>query len=340
MVELSARDSAILHSIVQSFINTGEPVGSVALAREHGIRVSAATIRNIMGDLCEQGFLSQPHTSAGRVPTEKAFQSYVKSLAVRVVSAELARMRVELERAQTAEQRVERSSRILSEITHNIGLVAELPGSAVLKSLELVSISPKRVLMVVVTTGNRVSNQVVDVDDPLSPRELESIRNYVNAQFEGWTLTAARRELERRLQLESATYDSVLRRMTELHARGLLDIALDAEVRLGGASNLVGVDLHLTKESLRELFRTLEEKKKLLELLDSFLEGSDEEPSVQVGLSEVNPSLKALSLVGVTVPLPEGSSARLAVLGPVRMDYAKALSAVVHLRRAMKPLSE
>jgi heat-inducible transcriptional repressor len=337
---LSPREAGILHSIVQSYIETGEPVGSVALSRLRNLKVSPATIRNVMADLTEQGFLSQPHTSAGRVPTQKAIQAYVKSLAVRVVSAELARMRQELQRARTVEQRAERSSHILSQLTRNVGIVASIPdGARILSQLELVALPANKVLMVVVMGSGDVHNQVLELDHILSGAELVSIRNYLNENFVGWRLSDALRELERRLQQEAAAYDSVLQSMLQLHLRGLLDIALDPEVHLGGASNLVGFDLHLTREAMRDLFRTLEEKKRVMELLDRFLENYSEEPGVQVGLAEVHPSMESLSLVGLTIEQPDGRATRVAVLGPNRMDYARAISAVVHMRQALRGIS-
>lgn len=341
MHSLNERETGILHSIVASYIETGEPVGSLALSRLDRSKLSAASIRNVMADLAEQGFLSQPHSSAGRVPTDRAILSYVKSLAVKVVAAELARIRSDLRRARSADERVERSSRLLTEFSRNVGIVAAIPaGQQTLKSIELVSLPDRRVLMVVITGDGAVHDRVISLDEPLTDNELTSIRNYVNQNFAGWTLADARRELERRMQRESAAYDAVLQRLMELHMRGLLDIALEAQVSLGGTSNLVGIDLHLTRESMRALFRTLEEKKKLMELLDRFIEASSGEPDVHVGLAEVNPALDRLSLIGVAVPMAGGATARVAVLGPQRMDYARAISAVVHVQQALLGLPD
>ncbi len=337
---LSPREAGILHTIVESYIQTGEPVASLALARLRRLKLSGATIRNVMAELDEQGFLTQPHTSAGRIPTDKAIQAYVRSIAVRVVNAELARMRTELRRAQNMNERVERSSRILTQLTKNVGIVAAIPGSRdVLSSVELVAIPVNKVLMVVVTAGGQVRNQVVELDEPLHDTELVSIRNYLNTNFSGWRLSDIRTELEKRLEREAAAYDSVLRGLMQLHLRGLLDIALDPEVKLGGASNLVGIDLHLTREAMRDLFQTLEEKKRILELLDRFLQKDSEEPEIQVGLSDVHPSMSNLSLIGVTVQQPDGLSTRVAVLGPTRMDYARAMSAIVHMQQALRSTS-
>ncbi len=336
---LNLREAGILQTIVQSYLETGEPVASQTLAKLAGAKLSPATIRNVMAALADRGFLAQPHPSAGRVPTEKAIRAYVKGLAVRVVSAELARMRARLSEARTVERRVEQSSMILTELTHNVGIVAAIPAqTGVLDSVELVALPANKILMVVVTRDGSVRNQIVEISRPLGEVNLASIRNYVNQNFAGWRLPDARRELERRLAQESAAYDSVLRALIELELRGLLDIALDPDVHLEGASNLVGLDLHLTREAMRALFRTLEEKKRILELLDRFLEQPVDGLGVQVGLAEAHPSMGGLSLVGVSVNLPNGLATRVAVLGPVRMDYARALSAVAHLQQALRQL--
>lgn len=337
---LTTRTAEVLHSIVQSFIETGEPVASRAIARMRKDNLSPATIRNIMADLADLGYLDQPHTSAGRIPTAKAFQHFAQSLvASRLLSNELGRLREELFRIDTPELRAERTSHLLTELTRNVGIVAAIPSSSLaLDQIELVLLPEMRVLMVVVTRDGSVRNQMVQLDEAVTPDELASIRNYVNRNFSGWTLDAIRRELDARLEQEWAAYDHLLRKLTLLYEKGLLDIDLKPRVYLEGTSNLVGLDLHLTKEKLRELFRALEEKKRLIELLDQFLEGGSQNVHVQVGLAEAHPSMRELTLIGVTVELPGGLSAKMAVLGPMRMNYPRVMSAVLHVGEALRSL--
>jgi heat-inducible transcriptional repressor len=146
--------------------------------------------------------------------------------------------------------------------------------------------------------------------------------------------------LERRFLLESSTYDSLMRRLTMLYEKGLLDIGLTPQVYLEGTSNLVGLDLHLTKERLRDLLRALEEKKRLIALLDKFLEGGGGEIQVQIGLGDANPSLEDFSLIGLTVEMPGGLETRVAVLGPMRMNYPRVMSAVLHVGQALRSLPQ
>jgi heat-inducible transcriptional repressor len=200
-------------------------------------------------------------------------------------------------------------------------------------------LADRRVLMIVVTKDRVVRNRVVTLDDPVSEPELESIRNYVNRNFSGWVLSDVRRELKSRLEADSAAYDAVLRTLTELYSKGLLDIGLAPELHMEGASNLVGIDLHLTREKTRELFRALEEKKRILHMLDRFLEGREGELAVQVGLADTHPSMGELSLIGLSVRMPGGTYARVAVLGPMRMNYGRVMSAVLHVGQALHSVS-
>jgi heat-inducible transcriptional repressor len=333
---LTPRHFEVLHALVQSYIETGEPVGSRTISRKYPM--SPASIRNMMADLLEQGYLSQPHTSAGRIPTERAYQSYAKTLlGSRIVQAELDRLHAEIQRAGTVEGRIERSSKLLTEITRNFGIAAAIPnGNQVLDQVELVALPDRRILMVVVTRDRMVRNKVISVDDYLSQDDLASIRNYINYNFSGWALPSIHRELKRRFDLESAAYDAILRRVNLLYTNGLLDLGLMPEVHFEGAEYLIGLDLHLTRERMRELFRALEEKKRVLQLLERFLEERDGQLAIQVGLSDVHPSMGELSLIGVRFGLPNGLEAHVAVLGPMRMNYSRAVSAVLHVGQAFK----
>src|SRR5438105_2741868 len=271
---LNRRAQEILHSVVKEYIETGEPVGSRTLSKRRSENLSAASIRNVMADLADEGYLSQPHTSAGRIPTEKAFQHYVRYLtAGRMPVAETERLRAELTGLATFDQRIERSSRILMEMTHNVGITAGMPTeSQALDQVELLPLAGRRVLMILVTRDGTVRNRVVSMEEAVSADELGSLRNYVNRNFSGWLLGDARRELLRRMAEERAAYDATLCKLAFLSHMGLLETDAGPEIHMEGASYLVGLDLHLTREKMRDLLRALEEKQRLIELLDRFLE--------------------------------------------------------------------
>jgi len=333
---LTPRHYDVLHAIVHNYIETGEPVASRTIARRYPM--SPASIRNMMADLLEHGYLTQPHTSAGRVPTSTAYQSYAKTLVgSRIVQVELERLKEEIRREGTVEGRIERSSQLLTEITRNFGIAAAIPTeNRILDSVELLSLPDRRVLMVVVTKDGMVKNKVINIDDHIPQDELTSIRNYINRNFSGWVLQNIHRELRLRLERESAAYDAILQKVSFFYSKGLLDLGLVPEIHFDGAENLIGLDLHLTREHMRELFRALEEKKRILQLLERFFEGRDGQFSVQVGLSDIHPSMGELSLIGVRIDLQDGLMAHVAVLGPMRMNYNRALSAVLHVGHAFK----
>jgi len=338
---LSSRSLEILHSIVQAYIETGEPVASRTISRKWAKgRLSPASIRNIMADLSEEGYLDQPHTSAGRVPTEKAFRIYAQSfVSRRIPVGDVERVRAELGAQETVEGRVELSSHLLSEMTKNVGIAAAIPpASQTLEQVELVPLADRRVLMIIATQDRMVRHRVVHLDANISSEELASIRNYLNRNFSGWTIPAIQNELRRRMAAERAAYDETFKKLILLYDKGLLDLGFTPEVHMGGASNLVGIELHLTREKMRELFRALEEKQRILQLLERFLEGSPEEVTVQVGLAEAHPSMAELALIGLNLPLPGGLSARIAVLGLMRMNYGRVISAVLQVGQAFRSL--
>jgi len=336
--ELSSRIEQILCSIVRAYIDQGEPVPSAAISRLRRHRLSPASIRSIMAELASAGYLSQPHSSAGRVPTEKAFRLYVQGMeSKRPRHERVGRIRGELSEAGSVEARMERCSHLLTEMTNGVGITAAIPAaSQKLDSIELISLGGSRVLMIVVTGDKLVRDQVVTLDEPVSLDELASIRNYVNHNFGGWTIAEAQKELRRRLEQASAAYDEILKKLILLYDKGLLEF--EPEVRMEGASNLVSFDFHITRERLKDMFRALEEKKRILQLLDRFLEQPAGKVGVKVGLGEEDPSLEELSLIGICVEVPGGMSARIAVLGPMRMDYDRVVSAVLHVGRAFGSL--
>lgn len=334
---LTRRAEEILHSVVRSYIETGEPVGSQAISKLRRDSLSAASIRNTMADLAEHGYLIQPHTSAGRVPTEKAFRHYVRSVtAGRLPSGEIERLRSRFRSVESIEGRVELSSQFLSELTRNVGIAAAVPASSqILDRVELVALTDRRVLMILVTCDHMVRNRVIGIQEPVTQDELDSIRNYVNRSFSGWELSRARRELLRRIEVDRALYRDAMRKLGIFYDKGLLDDG-SPEIHLEGTSNLVGVDLHLTGEKMRELLHALEEKQRILELLDRFLEEPARAVQVRVGLGEAHPTMRELALIGLSFTMPNGLMAKIAVLGPMRMHYERVMSAVVHIGRVLE----
>lgn len=328
----------VLHAIVEAYIRTGEPVGSATIAKLIPSTLSPASIRNVMATLCDEGYLAQPHTSAGRIPTEKAFRSYAQSLhAARVVPADILRIRTELTSSASMEDRLACSSRLISVMTRRMGIVAAIPTAGqILSQMELICLADQRVLMVVATADGRVQNRVVNLPQAVSQDELNLLRNYINQEFRGWVLARIRTELQRRFAEERAAFDELLRNLRVLYEKGLLDLGLAPDVHVEGASTLIGLDLDVTADTMRDLFGELEQKQKILVLLDRFLEQPSGAVAVQVGLGDVHPSMQSLALIGVAVTLPIGLCAKVAVLGPMRMDYCRAMAAVQQVGQAFQ----
>ncbi len=293
-----------------------------------------------MAELSEEGYLTQPHTSAGRIPTDKAFRFYVRDLTVRRPStADVQRLQAEFSGVESLEEGIERSSHVLTDLTQNLGIAAAIPAaSQTLSQVQLLPLADRRVLLVVVTGDRIVRNRVVTLDEQVSSDELLSIRNYLNQNFAGWVIAEARQELGRRLQLQSAYYDALQRRLQMLFSRGLFDVDLGPAVHMEGAAYLLALDLHLTRAKLQELLQALQEKRRILQLLDRFLEEPSSGVKVQVGLGELHPAMRELSLIGIRLDAPGGMAAKVAVLGPMRMRYERVMSAVLGVAHTLQSL--
>jgi heat-inducible transcriptional repressor len=252
---------------------------------------------------------------------------------------ELARITQRLGEAESLDQRIEQCSQMLTEMTQGVALTAAIPTVAQrLDQVELVALGGHRVLMLVVTEDKVVRDQVVVLDHAVTAADLLPIRNYLNAEFRGWLIGDIKPEIARRLEQASAQYHQILQKLMLLYERGMLARGLAPEVHMEGASNLVLFELRLTREKLKELFRTLEEKKRILQLLEQFLAERTGEVGVRIGLEAAHPAMGELSLIGVSVALPGGMDAKIAVIGPLRMDYSRAMSAVAHVGRALGSL--
>jgi heat-inducible transcriptional repressor len=250
-------------------------------------------------------------------------------------------LRTELAPFGGPDECVQQASHLLTSLTRNVGIAAAIPASAqMLDQIDLIRLPDSRILMIVVTRDGLVHNQVAHLPEPVTQDELQSIRNYVNQHFSGWRLRDIRAELDRMVTEERAAYDLLLRRLQLLHAQGLLSFELPPRVYMEGASNLLGLDLHITRERLRELFRALEEKQRLIELLDQFLDAGETGLQVRIGLAQAHPALRDFALIGMSVEGPGGLQTRLAVLGPLRMNYARVMSAVVQMRSLLESMPQ
>lgn len=345
---LTGRNLEVLNAVIKSYIATGEPVGSKSISEHRRDHLSPASIRNVMAELEAEGYLTHPHTSAGRVPTDKALRQYVEHLTTtRLQPSEVDFVQLSLGQAATLEERMGLSSRVLAALTRQVGVVVMAPLSqAVLQRVQFLRLSERRVLIVLVARGEVVRHRVMPVGEEIRQEELDRIANYVNENFGGWQLWAAREEILRRIEEERAAYDAILRRLHLLCVQGFLAADSDARVYLEGTPNLVE---SLDAERARVLLRALEEKQKLIEILDQCVRSemrisalkwaAGQALWVRIGLEDASPAMKGLALIGAACNM-EGLTGRIAVIGPTRMQYERVMSAVAHVVNVFHKLTE
>jgi heat-inducible transcriptional repressor len=334
-VVLDARRSAVLKAIVVEHIQSGEPVGSHRVAREARLELSPASIRNIMAELEDDGLLFRPHSSAGRLPTDRAYRLYVDNMISRPqVSAYHAKAidrALARSRGEVAEMMSE-ASRQLSLISNRVGIVlAPDLRRIVVEHVEFVRLDRERVLAILVGRSGIVHNRILTVEGMLDQRQLDAAGRYLSEEFRGSTLPRMRARLQARINEERAAYDMLL---AALQAEGC-----ESAIFVEGFTNLLGLPDFADLDDVKSLFRALEEKGRLIDLLDRVLEGD----GVQVVIGEENPlsDLARCSLVASSYG-PQGRAVGMVgIVGPTRMHYSKGIALVDYLAGALtKMLSD
>ena len=336
-LRISPRDRLVLNAIIEIYIATGEPVASQTVARQLDNKdgMSAATIRNVMAALGEAGLLEQPHTSAGRCPTARAFRLYVEQLhggtkvALTTLSQE---RRDQIEDSfmgvSSRQQFLERTSHVLALISSSVGVaVASQAEKHCLDHIHFARVSTGRVLAVVVTKSGVVLDRVLTLDHDLSLTELESAAAFLNQNFRGWSIERIRTELARRLEQERSEYDQLMRSVDELCRKGALEQESAAQsVFIVGVANLVAGEVNGAR--LRQLLSALETKQRLIELLDAYVDARQQSVRVVVGLEETIPEMRNLVLIGAPARLGTQSLGTVAVIGSTRIPYQETINAV------------
>jgi heat-inducible transcriptional repressor len=318
---------------VETYIATGEPVGSRVLARGSREGLSPATIRNVMADLSDAGYLGQPHTSAGRIPTAEAYRYYVEQISG---EAHLSRedqhiIDDSLAGAGDVQEFMERTSRVLSLISRNVGVTIAASGPKnALEHVYFSRLGDQKVLAVVVTRSGLVRDRVLRVDLPQS--DLDIAACYINENFRGWTMNDMRGELQRRIEKERSEYDRLMQSLETLYREGALNAEQGGEaVFVEGASNLVANEQD--RQRLQEMLKTLEEKGKIVQLLSAYLDTKQEAVRVVIGLDQALPSMSNFVLIGAPARVGNEVMGSLAVIGPTRIDYQHTMTAVSYIAR-------
>ncbi len=330
---IGIREREVLTAVVETFIATGEPVGSRTLARSNSEGLSPASIRNVMADLSDAGFLEQPHTSAGRIPTTEAYRYYVEQLTgtARLSHENENIIQDSLAGISDPQDFLERTSHVLSLISRNVGIAVAVGGPKnALEHVYFSRLGDQKVLAVLVTRSGVVRDRVLRMDLPQA--ELDMAARFINENFRGWTMDAMRIEIARRLEQERSEYDRLMSSVEQLYRQGALAGEDGPQiVFVEGASNLVAGEQD--RQRLQELLKTLEEKQKIVELLGAYLDTKQEAVRVVIGLDEAMPSMRNFVLIGAPARVGGEVMGSLAVIGPTRIDYQHAMTAVSYIAR-------
>jgi heat-inducible transcriptional repressor len=353
-VRCTVRQRAILTAIIESYIETGEPVGSATLARlqvvdglGHALGISPATIRNEMAELAEAGLLEQPHTSAGRIPTAQAFQLYVEELSggstPRIAPARLSeRSRSEIDSNFVGlagmQAVLQRTSHVLATLSSGVGVaIATVAEGDLLEHVHFSRLAAARVLAVVVTRSGLVRDRVLALDHDLSLGELETAANFLNENFRGWSVERVRLEIARMLERERSQYQMLLAQVQQLWAHAVPETQTRVHaVYVEGVANLIsneGVGSHQDAARLRDVLAALEEKERLVELLSAYIDARQESVRVVFDLEEHAPEMAGLVLIAAPARMGGESRGTVGVIGPKRMHYENTMNAVSYISR-------
>lgn len=325
------RKLAVLRAIVEDFVSTQDPVGSKALVDKHNLGVSSATVRNDMAVLEEEGYIMAPHTSAGRVPTDKGYRLFVDRLSTvkPLSSAERRAIQTFLGGAVDLDDVVGRTVRLLSQLTHQVAVV-QYPslGRSRVRHIELVPLSAYRLMLVVITDTGRVERRLVGSPDPVTEEAVADLHHTLNACLADCSLTDVPRmvsDLPDRVDAAESTAAAVV--------SVLLDSLVERDeekVVLGGTSNLTRFALDFP-ETIRPILEALEEQVVLMRLLGET--GGSSMPTVRIGEENPYEGLRSTAVVSAGYGAGEQALAKLGVLGPTRMDYSGTMGAVYAVAR-------
>lgn len=347
-----ARGEAVLSAIIREHLVTGEPVGSRTISDRfaHAAGWSAATIRNVMGQLEDAGLVEQPHTSAGRVPTDQGYRFYVDYMLgeARLSKADLAAINaflrsLENETNGAPDRLMAKISHALSELSENVGIVISPPlADNRLQHIEFLQLADNRILVVLVSAPNIVNHKLIRVDINLTQEELEQTARYLNTEFSGRSLAMIRAEIVELMHAEKALYDKLLRNAVLLCNRSLEgEEATTADVYVDGASNILTKPEFADAERMRELFRTFEEKSRLLKILNECVSRDQSFPGavqVVIGREHLAPSMRSCALIAAPYWIGGNVRGTVSVIGPMRLEYARLMAVVNYMARQIECL--
>lgn len=331
---LDQRSREVLCAVVQSYINNPDPVGSRFVTKKYSFGFSSATIRNIMADLEELGFLSQPHTSAGRIPTDKGYRFFVDSLMLPEKSNILNELPKDFTKlfGRKLETIKNDLNRMFSEVANTLSIMSNYIGILIppvaekitFQKIDLIRYKGENVVAILLTDEGIIKNRILKVDMALTQNDLNRIADYLNSEFAGYIVDDIRGMLIKRLKDEKILWDKLISKAIRICEQAL-SFAED-EIFVSGIYDVMNLPDFSNMERIKELSKAIKDKHMILKLLDEFLDTE----GVQVVIGDENPVVDLRKLSIVTAPYREGHRPMgvIALIGPTRMNYSKAISMV------------
>lgn len=338
---LTDRDREVLEAIITDYIQSAEPVGSRTVSKKSEIRLSAATIRNVMADLEEMGFLTQPHTSAGRVPTDRAFRFYVDSiLEVRKLTS-VDRDRIEMgfqDEGMDKNEIMKRASSLLSLLSRQTGVIlAPRFGSNIFKHIEFIKLREKTILVIIVCKSGEVQNKLIESDEHMSQDELDKYSRYLTEIMGGLNLVEAKRKILDEMKKEKVLFDKLMYRALQLSQKALEDEG-GGDLYIEGKTNILQSPEFADLEKMRTLLQAFEEKTKIVKLLDKALLA--EGMQIFIGAENEFNEMKDCSMIAAPYSRENFTLGTLGIIGPTRMDYPGIIPIVDYTARIVGKILE
>ncbi|MCC8059416.1 MAG: heat-inducible transcriptional repressor HrcA [Clostridiales bacterium] len=336
-MELDDRKVTILKAIIKTYLETGEPVGSRTISKYTDLKLSSATIRNEMSDLEEMGYIIQPHTSAGRIPSDKGYRFYVDQI-MQEKEQEVTEVKALMI------QRVDRIELVLRKLAQmlasNTNYAAMISGPQYhrnkLKFIQLSEVDVHKLLIVTVVEGNLIKNKMITIEDDISQEELLNLNIMLNSSLNGLTIEEINLGVISQLKEKAGNHSRVIDLVLNEVAEAIRADEDDLQIYTSGATNIFKYPELSDGEKASELIRTLEHKELLQELLpDSSKDGDDTGIQVYIGDETPLQTMKDCSVVTANYEMGEGIRGTIGIIGPKRMDYEKVLSTLRHLMRQL-----
>ena len=335
-MELDERKMKILKAIISTYLETGDPVGSRTIAKDSDLHLSSATIRNEMADLEELGYILQPHTSAGRIPSDQGYRLYVDML-MEEKEQELNEMQEQmLDKADRMEQLLSQAARVLANSTNYATMVSTPVSSAnKLKFIQLSAVDEEQIIAVIVLGGNVIKNKIINVEEPLSNENLLKLNMLLNTTLTGMSIEEINLGLIARLKEQAGIHSGVVGNVLDAVAE-VIQVDNDMQIYTSGATNIFKYPELSDKQSAQEIISAFEEKQQLNELVTQTLAREDN-TGIQVYIGDETPvqNMKDCSVVTATYELGEGMKGTIGIIGPKRMDYEHVLKSMKRLQNEL-----